>query len=198
MSNNERSNYSIFEGEFVTDRPDTEENQEVTITQSELKEIFQKLNLSGKQILNIDKKVFEKLETYMENVEKLKEYKRKVAREEIEKYIVHTSKVSSYGSYSVITYLNFKKIGWMNAFSHSEGSSNAYNILNFRDFKYIIAGTEYNYLSEAFSDNGEDSEEKIFIDVYLWILEHGGKSKIRQNLNSERELRIILPKRKEK
>ena len=198
MLNNERPNHSIFGGDFVADFAEESENEQVTVTQSELKEIFQKLNLSGKQILNIDKKVFEKLETYMDYAEKLKEYKRKIAREELEKYIVPKSKISSYGSFSVITYLNFKRIGWMGVFSHSEGSSNAYTVLSFRDFKYIIAGTEYNYLSEAFSDNGEDSEEKIFIDVYLWILEHGGKAKIRQNMNSERELRIILPKRKEK
>ena len=61
MSNNERSNYSIFEGELVTDNPDVEEKEEVTITQSELKEIFKKVNLSGKQILNIDKKYLRNL-----------------------------------------------------------------------------------------------------------------------------------------
>ena len=196
MSNNERLNYSVFEGDFVIDNPDVEEKEQVTVTQSELKEIFQKLNLSGKQILNIDKKVFEKLEAYMEDVEKLKEYKRKIAREELEKYIVPTSKISSVDFYNVITYLNFKRIGWMEIYTHSEGSKNAYTVLSFREFKHIIAGTEYNYLSEAFTENGEDSEEKIFIDVYLWILEKGGRARIRQNFNSERELRIMLPKTK--
>ena len=196
MSNNERLKYSRFEGDFVIDNPDVEEKEQVTVTQSELKEIFQKLNLSGKQILNIDKKVFEKLEAYMEDVEKLKEYKRKIAREELEKYIVPTSKISSVDFYNVITYLNFKRIGWMEIYTHSEGSKNAYTVLSFREFKHIIAGTEYNYLSEAFTENGEDSEEKIFIDVYLWILEKGGRARIRQNFNSERELRIMLPKTK--
>ena len=196
MLNNERSNHSVFEGDFVIDNLDLEEEDEVAVTQSELKEIFQKLNLSGKQILNIDKKVFEKLEAYMEDVEKLKEYKRKIAREELEKYIVPTSKISSVDFYNVITYLNFKRIGWMEIYTHSEGSNNAYTVLSFREFKHIIAGTEYNYLSEAFTENGEDSEEKIFIDVYLWILEKGGRARIRQNFNSERELRIMLPKTK--
>ena len=196
MSNNERLNHSVFEGDFVIDNLDLEEDDEVAVTQSELKEIFQKLNLSGKQILNIDKKVFEKLEAYMEDVEKLKEYKRKIAREELEKYIVPTSKISSVDFYNVITYLNFKRIGWMEIYTHSEGSNNAYTVLSFREFKHIIAGTEYNYLSEAFTENGEDSEEKIFIDVYLWILEKGGRARIRQNFNSERELRIMLPKTK--
>ena len=196
MSNNERLKYSRFEGDFVIDNPDVEEKEQVTVTQSELKEIFQKLNLSGKQILNIDKEVFEKLEFYMKQVERLNEYKREIARKELEKYIVPTSKISSVDFYNVITYLNFKRIGWMEIYTHSEGSNNAYTVLSFREFKHIIAGTEYNYLSEAFTENGEDSEEKIFIDVYLWILEKGGRARIRQNFNSERELRIMLPKTK--
>ena len=196
MSNNERLKYSRYEGDFVIDNPDVEEKEQVTVTQSELKEIFQKLNLSGKQILNIDKEVFEKLEFYMKQVERLNEYKREIARKELEKYIVPTSKISSVDFYNVITYLNFKRIGWMEIYTHSEGSNNAYTVLSFREFKHIIAGTEYNYLSEAFTENGEDSEEKIFIDVYLWILEKGGRARIRQNFNSERELRIMLPKTK--
>ena len=159
MSNNERLNHSVFEGDFVIDNPDVEEKEQVTVTQSELKEIFQKLNLSGKQILNIDKEVFEKLEFYMKQVERLNEYKREIARKELEKYIVPTSKISSVDFYNVITYLNFKRIGWMEIYTHSEGSNNAYTVLSFREFKHIIAGTEYNYLSEAFTENGEDSEE---------------------------------------
>ena len=113
MSNNERLKYSRFEGDFVIDNPDVEEKEQVTVTQSELKEIFQKLNLSGKQILNIDKEVFEKLEFYMKQVERLNEYKREIARKELEKYIVPVSKITkkdgSTYSRRCITYVNKKQ-----------------------------------------------------------------------------------------
>ena len=195
MSNNERSNYSIFEGELVTDNPDVEEKEEVTITQSELKEIFQKFNLSGKQILNIDKKVFEKLEAYVKQVEQLNDYKRKIARQELEKYIVPKNKVyNNEGKaryYQVSVYVNKEKRGMIRIFSYAEGSPNRYSLVSYRDFKLIIAGTEYDYLSNAFSETGEDEDK--YVDVSLWILENGGKVKL--NLDFSR-FKVTLLKEK--
>lgn len=198
MSNNERLKYSRFEGDFVIDNPDVEEKEQVTVTQSELKEIFQKLNLSGKQILNIDKEVFEKLEFYMKQVERLNEYKREIARKELEKYIVPVSKITkkdgSTYSRRCITYVNKKQRGKFDFYAYT-GSCNC-NVLKYKDFKYFVAGTKYGYLSDAFSENCEDSQEDIYIDIYLWVLDKDGRAEMGKTLFFEENVcKIYFPKK---
>ena len=173
--------------------------EEIAITRQELKEIFEKFNMSGKQILNIDKGVFEKLEAYMKQVERLNEYKRKIAKQELEKYIVPKRKIEKedgtvYRSY-YRTYIDGKNRGNMYIYQYLNQSSVRYSCIDFREFKYIIAGTKYGYLCDAFSKVNEDSEEDVYIDLYLWILDRGGKIVFYQNWEGKNICRITFPKK---
>ena len=142
-------------------------------------------------IFNIDKKVFEKLEAYVKQVEQLNDYKRKIARQELEKYIVPRNKICDKDgrarSNQLTVYVNKEKRAILRFFSYYDGSPNRYSIVSYRDFKFIIASTEYSYLSNAFSETEE--EENKYVDICLWALEHGGK--IKYNWSVEKFYLII-------
>ena len=183
----------------IPEKEETKNSEEIQITAREIDEIFKKLNIDGRKGITVDKETFEKIEAYIAHLDSLSSYKKRIAKKELEKYIVPTSDIieECSGSYcrstSVKTYINGKKIGIINLYGDLRGNGHTYTIMRFRDFKYLIAGTTYNYLSEAFSTTGDDSENDKYIDFYLWLLDKGGSAKMYETFFDEKKLRIRLP-----
>lgn len=182
----------------IPEKEETKDSEEIKITAKELDEIFKKLNIDGRKGIAVDKKIFEKIEAYIAHLDSLSSYKKRIAKKELDKYIVPISNIEECsGSYcrstSVTTYINGRKIGIINLYGDLRANKNAYTIMRFRDFKYLIAGTTYNYLSEAFSTTGDDSENDKYIDFYLWLLDKGGRARMYETFFDEKKLRIRLP-----
>ena len=159
--------------------------EEVTITSEELNKIFEDWLLTGKGDLKTDEKSYEKIKSYINHRESMLPLQQKLAEQAIEKYLVSKDKVRTHIYDNVSTRFNKKSIGKIRIYA-SEDSS-CYNVMSLRSFKYIIAGTDYKFLLNAFQSEDND---KIFIDFRLWVLERGGEIHINELFQL---LNITLP-----
>lgn len=151
--------------------------EEVTITSEELNKIFEDWLLTGKGDLTTDEKSYEKIKSYINHREAMLPLQQKLAEQALEKYIVSHEKVQTSKFMSRYAILNKKRIGRIRLYlgKDSPGYSSGYNIVSLRTFKYLIAGTGYKYLLNAYQDEDNDN---IYIDLRLWILERSGKISI--------------------